>query len=137
MSIEPDAPGVPPIEPVLVVTPDERLWGMLAHLCGLLGYLVGLGQIVGPLIIYICYKDRSLFVAFHALQSLYFQLLVLVAIVASVLIAFASCGILVFLVGVVPLGSLIYVIYAAIQTYDGKMFEYWLAGTWARRHLGI
>src|SRR5688572_7263396 len=61
------------------LTQDEKLWAMLAHLAGLLGYAVAFGQYIGPLVIYLLYKDKSRFVAFHALQSLYFQLGVLVA----------------------------------------------------------
>jgi uncharacterized Tic20 family protein len=60
------------------VTDEERLWAMLAHLLALLGYVVWLGAYIAPLVIYLVYKDKSQFVAFHALQSLFFQLALLV-----------------------------------------------------------
>jgi uncharacterized Tic20 family protein len=38
---------------------DEKLWGMLAHLLTLLGYVVVVGEYIAPLVIYLVYKDRS------------------------------------------------------------------------------
>ncbi|MGQ9462395.1 MAG: DUF4870 domain-containing protein, partial [Candidatus Fervidibacter sp.] len=60
------------------VSDDERLWAMLAHLLTLVGYIVWLGAYVIPLVIYLAFKNKSPFVAFHALQSLFFQLMLLV-----------------------------------------------------------
>ena len=133
----PDAlpPGGP--ETMISVTQEEKLWAMLAHLFGLLGYTIALGQYVAPLVVYIAYKEKSKYVAFHALQSLYFQLLVLASLIASVVVAFATCGIGAVLPAAIGVGALIYVIIAAIQAYDGKLFEYWLVGKWARDSVGI
>jgi uncharacterized Tic20 family protein len=123
--------------PTLPVSDDERLWAMLAHLFGLIGYSVGIGQYIGPLVVYFMYKDRSRFVAFHALQSLYFQLLLLVASSIVVALAFVTCGVLAPLAMVIPVGGLIYVIVAAIRAHDGQLFEYWLVGKWARNQMGL
>jgi hypothetical protein len=117
------------------VTNEERLWAMLAHLFGLIGYLVALGQYIAPLVIYLVFKDRSKFVAFHALQSLFFQLAVLVAGVISGILVFLLIGIPLLIV--VAVGSLIYIIVAAIRAYNGELFEYWLVGRWARDIVGV
>jgi hypothetical protein len=69
------------------VTDEERLWAMLAHLLALLGYVVWLGAYIAPLVIYLVYKDKSQFVAFHALQSLFFQLALLVVAAICALLA--------------------------------------------------
>jgi uncharacterized Tic20 family protein len=53
-------PGVEPNE-------DERIFAMLAHIFQIFTYWVG------PLVIYLVKRD-SRFVAFHALQALFFQL---------------------------------------------------------------
>jgi uncharacterized Tic20 family protein len=118
----------------MLVTSDERLWAMLAHLAGILGYLGGIGQYVVPLVIYLSYKDRSQFVAFHALQSLYFQLGVLAAGFAVLAIALLTCvgGLLALPLSV---GALAYAIVAAIRANQGEWFEYWLVGEWARRQV--
>ena len=50
-------------------TPEEKQWGMLANILPLvISFFSGLGWVVS-LIIYLIYKDKSRFVAFHALQS--------------------------------------------------------------------
>ena len=51
---------------------DEKLWGMLAHLSAVLGYVIGAGFLgwVGPLIIFLVFKDRSRFARYNAAESL-------------------------------------------------------------------
>lgn len=115
---------------------DEKLWGMLAHLLTLLGYVAGLGQYIAPLVIYIVYKDRSPFVAFHALQALLFQLLALVVAVALGLFTLITLGLGILLTA--PLGFalgitvLVYTIIAAIAANQGNWYELPFAGRWTR-----
>jgi hypothetical protein len=131
--------GVPPVPPGL--TQEEKTWAMLAHLFGLLGYLVGLGQIIAPLVVYLVYKDKSRFVAYHALQSLYFQLMLILLWVVAIILIVVTCGIGAFIV--VPAGvvvhvlALVLVIVAAIKASGGEVYEYWLVGRWARDQVGI
>ncbi len=121
------------------VSNDERLWAMLAHLLALLGYVVWLGAYIAPLVIYLLYKERSQFVAFHALQSLFFQLALLVVSLILIVLSFTvilSCITIpaAILVGV---GALVYIIIAGVKAYNGELFEYWLVGRWARQIVGI
>ncbi len=48
---------------------------MLAHLSVLLNLITGFAGPIAALIIYLVYKDRSRPVAYHALQSMIFQLI--------------------------------------------------------------
>jgi hypothetical protein len=120
---------------------DEKLWGMLAHLLTLLGYVVVVGEYIAPLVIYLVYKDRSRFVAFHALQALFFQLLALAVTIALMLFSIVTlgCGILL----AVPLGIalaiavLVYTIIAAIQANNGIWYELPIVGRWARNTLQL
>jgi uncharacterized Tic20 family protein len=120
---------------------DEKLWGMLAHLLTLLGYIVMLGQYIAPLVIYLVYKDRSQFVAFHALQALFFQLLALAVSVALILFSVITLGLGVLLA--VPLAIAlaiavpVYTIIAAIQANNGVWYELPIVGRWARNTLQI
>jgi uncharacterized Tic20 family protein len=120
---------------------DEKLWGMLAHLLTLLGYIVTLGQYIAPLVIYLVYKDRSQFVAFHALQALFFQLLALAVSVALILFSIVTLGLGVLLA--VPLAIalaiavLVYTIIAAIQANNGVWYELPIVGRWARNTLQL
>jgi uncharacterized protein len=52
---------------------DERTWSMLSHLSVLLNLVTGIGGPIAALVIWLVYKDRSQKVAFHALQSLWYQ----------------------------------------------------------------
>jgi uncharacterized Tic20 family protein len=155
--VEPVAP-VPPAVPSTPVAPslppqplgpgDERTWGMLSHLSVLLNLITGFGGPIAALIIYLVYKDRSRFVAYHALQSMLFQLIwwyggglligamwavvgaLSAILVGIVLIPFAlpmTC-VLAFL----PMGAVIYGIVGAVQTNQGQDFKYWLVGDWVR-----
>ncbi len=120
---------------------DEKLWGMLAHLLTLVGYVVSLGQYIAPLVIYLIYKDRSTFVAFHALQALFFQLLALAVGIVLVLFSVVTLGLGLLLA--VPLGLalaiavLVYTIIAAIEANKGNWYELPLAGRWTRTTLRI
>ncbi len=122
------------------VTDEERLMAMLAHVFALLGYSVAfVGAYIAPLVIYLVYKDKSRFVAFHALQSLFFQLALLVVGAICLLLALTivlAC-IAIPLAAVVSVGALVYIIVAAIRAYNGELFEYWLVGKWARQIVGI
>src|SRR5919199_4844655 len=73
--------GSPREEPRLTQVPvgagmsaqDERTWSMLAHLSVLLNIITGIGGPIAALLIWLVYKDKSQRVAFHSLQSLWYQ----------------------------------------------------------------
>jgi hypothetical protein len=128
-----------------------------------LAFAGGVGALVGlavPLVIYLSYRERSRFIAFHALQSLVYQgagvlvYLVLVAVLAAaVAAAWTISGLLsAVLIGVLlmPLALLItilmvillvgapllwvgYGLYAAYRVYQGEDIRYWLVGEWLER----
>ncbi len=111
---------------------DERTWSMLAHLSVLLNLITGIGGPIAALVIWLVYKDRSRRVAFHALQSLWYQVawivfFVLYAIVTFVL-TFASFGIAAFVL--VPLGFILGIVpfvhqcYAAYKVNQGVDYRY-------------
>lgn len=102
-------------------TKDERTMAALAH-----GLTFVEGGIVGPLIVYLVKKEESEFVAFHALQSLYFGL---ICVTAIVLISIPTCG--AGLILAVP--YVIYEIIALIKANDGEWYELPIAGPLALR----
>ena len=55
---------------------DERTWAMLAHLSVLVNLFTGILGPVVALTIYLIFAKRSRFVAYHAMQSFLFQLVV-------------------------------------------------------------
>jgi uncharacterized Tic20 family protein len=156
-AVGPEIPVVPPQPPLPPVAPraperlspqDERTWAMLAHLSVLANLVTGfLGPVVA-LVIYLVYKDRSRYVAYHSMQSFVFQLVfwvgggaligliwavtgILSAVLVGLLcIPFAVIGTLVF--AAMPVIAVIYGIIGGIQTSQGQDFRYWLVGDWVR-----
>ncbi len=114
---------------------DERTWSMLAHLSVLVWPLTG-SLPIAPLVIWLVYKDKSQRVAFHALQSLWYQV--------AWIVIFAVLGILGTIVGgiltVITLGLALFILiplaivialvpfvhqcYAAYKVYQGVDYRY-------------
>jgi uncharacterized Tic20 family protein len=154
----------------LHVSDEERLWAAIAHgsvwltlLTGLL--TVGLSvplSIFIPLVIYFLFRQRSDFVAFHALQAFVIQLLGtvgalalltvggaawLAGMVIALLAVFVLVGaILVPLWGVVgillglvvlvmPLAMILFGTIGAIETYHGRDYRYPFIAQWVDRQL--
>ncbi len=80
----PSAPDPTPA-PVLLPEPtrDERTLGMLAHVLQIVSWLIA------PIIIFLVRRD-SRFVRYHALQAVFFQLLVMLVWAATFLALFAG-----------------------------------------------
>jgi len=145
---EPPAPVMPSVQPQQIGPGDERTWGMLSHLSVLLNLITGFGGPIAALIIYLIYKDRSRFVAYHALQSMIFQLIwwygggLLIGAMWAVVGALSALlvGILLIpialpmtcVLALLPMGAVIYGIVGAVQTSQGQDFKYWLVGDWVR-----
>jgi uncharacterized Tic20 family protein len=115
--------------PVGMSAQDERTWSIIAHLTILLNLISGIGGPVAALIIWLVYKDRSQKVAFHALQSLWYQ----VAWIVILVVGWSVTGILMLvLVGflLVPVMAIASVIpfvhqcYAAYKISQGVNYRY-------------
>ena len=129
---------------LVIPTSEEKTWAALAHLSILLNLITGFLGLLFAFIIYMVYKDKSRYIAYHSMQSLIFQLICWVA--AGLLIVFVwaiTIPLLLIVVGccllpiaitlsLVPLAALIYGVIGAIETSQGKDFKYWLIGDWVR-----
>jgi uncharacterized protein len=117
----PPKPGVD--APVGSANQDERTWGMVAHLSGLVAAWLGGFSFLGPLIIWLVKKDQSAFVADQAKEALNFQIAVTIAAWISVpLIWFFCIGLLT--LAVVAIGSIVYSIIAAMEANKGVYYRY-------------
>ena len=123
-------------------TGEETTWAVISHLSVLLNLVTGfLGGIVA-LVIYFVYKDRSRYVAYHALQSFIFQTITWLGggLISGILIAFGGalsflilpllCLIPGFLILLLIPISLIYGVIGAVQVSNHGNFSYWLIGDW-------
>ena len=109
------------VEPV-VTTKDERMWAMLCHLSALTGFVVPMGSVIGPLIVWLIKKDEMPLVAEHGRKSLNFQITMLIAYIVCFILMFAVIGVI--LLPLVAIFSFIMVVVGAIKTNDGKEFNY-------------
>jgi len=140
------------------VTDYERNWAALAHASTLLTVLVGfltggVGSIplaLIPVAIYVAFRAKSRYVAFHALQAVTLQLAGLIIYAIGTVIAWAVTGLLaIVLVGVlmIPLAVLVtlvlvlfallfpltllgYALFAAVDKGRGRDIHYRWIGEW-------
>jgi uncharacterized Tic20 family protein len=129
------------------LTKEEQNWAMLAHLSILLNLATGFLGGIAALIIYLIYKERSHYIAYHAMQSFLFQSITWIgaSLVGSTLIAiggtfwFLILPLILVLIGLIILllvpASLIYGIIGAVDVSNGRDFRYWQVGSWVRHIL--
>lgn len=105
--------------------PDSgaRMWAMIAHLAGFLGYFLPvIGSLIGPLIVWQLKKDLHPYVDEQGKEALNFQITVLIALMVSVLLMLIAVGFL--LVWVVIVGAIVLMIIAAIKANEGTPYRY-------------
>ena len=101
---------------------SDKQWALIAHLGTLAGYIIPLGNIIVPLVVYVSKKDESDFVREHARESLNFQITFTLLIVAAVITIVLMVGIL-FLI-ILPIVNLIFIILAALAIDKGEFYRY-------------
>ena len=125
---------------VVVGAPAERTWSTLAHLSIFLNLFTGFLGPAAAFVIWLVYRKSSERVAFHAMQSLWYQVAWLVIITVGwtvtgiltlVLIGFLLIPVML-LLNLVPF---VYASYAAYKVSQGVDYNYlWAAELLKRRH---
>jgi len=154
----------------LRVSDDEKLWASVAHgsvwvtlLAGLLsgGAIIPLSVFI-PLVIYFLFRQKSDYVAFHALQAFVLQLigtigafllisvgglvwvigmvialLAVVILVGFILVPFWSLVGIVLLSSTVllPIAMIFFGTYGAVETHNGRDYRYPFIARWVDRQL--
>ena len=116
--------GPTPLSPA-----DERTWAIAAHLSPFLASFIGL-PFLGPLVIYLVFRDRGPFVRHHAAQALNFQIIVMIALVVFGLLSLALIGIP-FLIAT-GVAAIVFQIIAAVEANNGKWYRYPLTPDWVK-----
>ncbi|WP_394214322.1 DUF4870 domain-containing protein [Brachybacterium vulturis] len=126
-------PGVydGPLTGQAVSQSDSRLWATIAQAAVAVGHVISWGFLgwVGPLVVYLMYKDRDRFVRFHSAEALNGAIAVFVAQVVLT-IAIAIIGVLTLTIGWVlfPLAglpALLQLIFSIIGAVKANRGEYW------------
>jgi uncharacterized protein len=101
------------------VNREDQNWAMFCHLAALSGFIIPLGNILGPLIVWLIKKDTMPLVDQHGKEALNFQITVLFALLISALLTIILIGfVLLFVVGI---GALVLTIMAAIKVSNGQL----------------
>jgi uncharacterized Tic20 family protein len=104
---------------------NEHTWGMLCHLAALAGYIIPLGNIVGPLVIWLIKKEEYPFVDKQGKAALNFQISMLIYEIIAGILCLILIGVI--LLVALVIFNLICVILAAVDANSGRSFRYPLA----------
>jgi len=113
----------------LVIAPEERTLAALTHLSGLTGYVIPFGGVLVPIIIWVVKSDSPV-ISTIAKQAVWLNLVVFLAIAASLLLLLTIILIPVAIAMWVALGlvALIFPIVGAIKAHDGVYYRYPVVG---------
>ena len=105
---------------------EAKMWGMLAHLGTLSGYLTGgLGWYLAPIIVWIAKKDDDKFIIEQCKESLNFQISLLIYLIAIGFSVLLIIGILLIpILFILPLLQIIFVIIASVKANNGESYLY-------------
>jgi uncharacterized Tic20 family protein len=118
------AAGPAPLSPS-----DERTWSIVAHLSPFLASFVGL-PFLGPLVVYLVFRDRGPFVRHHAAQALNFQIIVAIGILISVPLMLVLVGFVT--AAIIAVAAIVFQIVAAVEANNGKWYRYPLTPDWVK-----
>ena len=108
---------------------EERQWGLFGHLSSLAGLFTGgIGNIVGPLIIWLIKKDTMPFAADQAKEALNFNITVVLAGIGLLVFTLGTFGIGIILAW--PAAVALFIawivlpIIAAVRASEGREYRY-------------
>lgn len=114
--------SAPPPPPVTTAAPqDERTMALVAHLLGILTW------VVGALVVWLVNKDANPskpFVVDQAKEALNFQITIGIASIVAVILTIISFGLLFFLPTLVWIVDVVFCIIAAVKANNGETYRY-------------
>ena len=100
----------------------DKSWALLTHLGTLLGYVVGFGNFIVPLVIWLSKRDENEFITEHAKESLNFQLSMFIYVIGAALLSFILIGIPL-LFGLI-ITDIVCVVIASVKADKGEFYRY-------------
>lgn len=95
---------------------------VFAHLSGLVGFVIPIGNVLGPLLIWIFRRDSSKFVEEQSREALNFQISMTIYFIGATILSFVLIGII--LLPVVLVADVVLMIMAAVQVSKGVGYRY-------------
>jgi uncharacterized Tic20 family protein len=109
-------PGMPPVP-----TSEERTWALISHVGTLVAAWFAMGFLC-PLIVMLTKGNESQFVRRHAVESLNFQISLLIYLVISAILVFLVVGI--FMLIALGIFALVVIILATMAASNGQDYRY-------------
>lgn len=99
------------------------MWGMICHLAALAGFVgIPLGNVLGPLIVWLIKREEFPLVADQGKESLNFQISMTIYGVICIPLMFVVIG---FLLGLALLiADVVFIIIAAMKANEGALYRY-------------
>ena len=101
---------------------NERMWAMILHLSQLLNYIIPLGGVIAPIVIWQIKKDSMPTIDQHGKNVANFLVTYLLLIAISVVLVFVFIGII-----LLPILGIVHVIFSIIgglKANEGVVWEY-------------
>lgn len=103
---------------------EARQWAMFCHFAAFIGLVFPFGSLLGPLIVWQLKRESDPFVDAQGKEALNFQITVIIAYVAAVILTIVSFGILFFVPTLVWVANLVLCILAAVKANSGESYRY-------------
>jgi uncharacterized protein len=101
---------------------QERTWAIISHVGSFVGvWLAGLG-LLAPLVVFLVKGNESQFVRANAVESLNFQITVLIAAIVSFILAFVIIGI--FMLIALGIAFIVFVILGTMAASRNEVYHY-------------
>jgi uncharacterized Tic20 family protein len=101
---------------------QERMWAMAAHLAAFAGLVIPLGNVLGPLIVWLIKREEGAFVDSQGKEALNFAISVTIYGAIGMLLIFLFIGVL--LLFALFVFWVVAVIMAAVSANDGIPYRY-------------
>lgn len=101
---------------------DEKNIAMILHGASFAGYMIPMGNILGPLIVWLMKRDEMPFVNACGKNCLNFKISLLIYALISGVLAFIGIGFL--LLAAIGLLDIVVTIIAIVKASEGKVYQY-------------
>jgi len=101
---------------------DDKNMGVAVHLASFSGYIIPLGSILGPLIVWLMKREEIDFVDQCGRNCLNFKISVMIYAVISMILMFVGIGFL--LLGFLAIFDIVVTIIAAMKASEGISYQY-------------
>lgn len=106
----------------MIYDKQEKNWALFCHLGGFCGYIIPLGNIIVPLVIWLIKRDESSFVNQHGKEALNFNVSFTIYAIIAGLLCLLLIGFV--LLPVILIMQIVFIINAAMHASRGEYYRY-------------